>query len=139
MPDCLPHLMRLSALLLLLMCGACSSMEPTGARSGDGVTLKSKADVLFGAASTSTRPATIDMEKVRAATPEWRTIQREAVPQGSARYQLLVEAMRKSIRTRLRTVALAHHVDLVVVRGDIADANGLRVQDLTSATLKDWP
>jgi hypothetical protein len=127
----------LAAALLLLP--ACAHLEVAGSRGGDGVTLKNGADVLMGAAMTSTRPAVVDMDRLRATTTEWQTIQRENVPRGSARYQLLMDSMRKSLQRRIRLAAVANNIDLVVRAGDIADDQGLRVVDLTAAVLEQQP
>lgn len=96
------------------------------------VDLKSDAVVYFGSASNTSAPATIDEQKVREATQEWKTIQAEGVRRGSARYMLLVAEMEKRIRDAAQRAAAAASKDLVVRTGDITQANGRAVTDLTA-------
>lgn len=96
-----------------------------------GVELKSSSTVYFGTASTSTQPATIDFEKVRDATPEWKTIRSEGVKKGTARYSLLMSDLSARVQRACRKVAEAEGRDCVVGHRDIKEDNGLEVKDIT--------
>ncbi|MGE3171764.1 MAG: hypothetical protein AB7O97_04000 [Planctomycetota bacterium] len=99
------------------------------------VELKADAVVYYGSASNTSAPASIDEQKVREATPEWQKIQAEGVRRGSARYILLVGEMDKRIRTAAQTAAAAATKDFVVRAGDVADAKGKTVADLTTEVI----
>lgn len=99
------------------------------------VALKKDASVYIGSASNTTAPATIDVSKVREATPEWKTIQAEGVRPGSARYLLLDAEMDKRIRAAVRAAAADNGKDLVVAAGDIDDKKGKEVADLTASVI----
>ena|ERR1041384_4801971 len=106
-----------------------------GPAPAQGVGLKKDAVVYCGSASNTTAPACIDEEKVRDATPEWKTIQSEGVKKGTARYKLLVADMHKRIRAAVKAAAGHTSHDLVVNRGDVEDARGKDVVDLTSEVI----
>ena len=114
----------------------CAASPPDDAKSvgrGDGgVDLKRDADVFSGSSFACSRPAVFDYDKVKATTAEWKTIVAEKVTPGSARYQLLASQMRDAVRERVQRAALAKKCDLVVRAGDIRDARGLQVVDLTA-------
>jgi hypothetical protein len=99
------------------------------------VTLKDAAVVYFGCASNATAPATLDEAKVREATPEWQTIKNEDVKKGTARYKILVADMDKRIREAVKSVATKDGRDVVVRSGDIDDAKGKTVTDITDAVV----
>ena len=86
------------ALLAFLALGA-SSLR------AQGVELEKSSMVLCGSSANCTRPATIDYEKVRNATPEWQTIHGDGVRQGSARYTLLMARVSQRIATVANAVA----------------------------------
>jgi len=96
------------------------------------VELKQDAVVYFGSATKATAPATIDEDQVKQATTEWKTIQAEGVRRGSARYLLLTGQMDKRIREAVRSVVAEASKDLVVRAGDVTDAKGKNVVDLTA-------
>ena len=96
------------------------------------VDLKQEAVVYFGSGANTSAPATIDEDRVRDATSEWQTIQSEGVRRGSARYNLLVAEMEKRIRTAVRAAVSEKGNDLVVRSGDIQDAKGKTVADITN-------
>lgn len=100
-----------------------------------GITTKRNAVVLYGSPSTCSQPATIDYRKVKKATPEWRTIRSKGVRKGSARYDLLISAMNARIKRAAKSAAEANGRDCVVREGDIKDARGLAVKDLTKAVI----
>jgi Skp family chaperone for outer membrane proteins len=54
------------------------------------------------------------------------------VKKGSARYALLISEMNSRLKTACVTVAQTESRDCVVRKGDISDAGGLTVTDLTS-------
>jgi hypothetical protein len=125
---------------LMLVLAACSTAtdqpaEELAAGRGGGVVLHGSAVTYVGSGSFCTRPATIDVATVLAATPEWREIQRDGVAEGSARHALLKAGMHNRVVAACRKAASARGNDLVVRAGDIADARGLPVTDLTSAVL----
>ena len=95
------------------------------------VELKKDAVVFSGNASNTSAPATMDEAKVRRATTEWQTIEADGVKRGSARYLLLVAEMDKRIRSAAQKAASGASKDLVVRAGDIANARGKTVADLT--------
>jgi hypothetical protein len=101
-------------------------------RGGDGVDLARTADVFCGSSFNCSRPAVFDYDRVRESTPEWKTIMAAHVQPGSARYELLNRTMHERLRERIRKVAAARKCDLVVRAGDIKDARGLEVVDLTA-------
>ncbi len=96
-----------------------------------GVELDKFANVVCGYANNCTRPATIDYTSVRESTPEWQTIRDDGVRQGSARHTLLLARMNQRIKAAAERVASAAGHDLVVRQGDIADARGQTVVDIT--------
>ncbi len=59
----------------------------------------------------------------------------EGVKKGSARYDLLTSEMNRRIKTAVVSVAQAESRDCVVRTGDIEDAGGLTVADLTDAVI----
>ena len=101
------------------------------------VDLKQDAVVYFGSASNTSAPAMIDETKVRKATPEWQKIQAEGVRRGSARYILLMGEMDNRIRSAAQAVAGATGKDLIVRKGDIVDAQGKTVADVTSKIIRE--
>ncbi|MBL9076791.1 MAG: hypothetical protein JNL08_04760 [Planctomycetes bacterium] len=127
---------RLVALCLFALTYACAAgPNPDdlegGGRGGAGVVLRRGAVTYVGNAGFCSRPATIDLGVVEAATPEWRELRREGVTEGSARHALLKARMHDRIVAASRKVALATGNDLVVRSGDVQDARSLVVEDLT--------
>jgi hypothetical protein len=122
--------------LLLQLCGCAASDAESVGRGEGGVELKRDADVFYGSAFTCTRPAVFDFDRVKESTPQWRTIQAERVQPGSARYQILTRELRDGLRERLQQLAVARKCDLVVRSGDIRDARGHDVVDLTEEMLE---
>ena len=108
-----------------------ASTAATWAQDAQGIETRSGAVVLYGNTTRTTQPAQIDYKKVRAKTPEWKTIRSKGVQPGSARYSLLTSAMAKRIRDACRKVAEDSGRDCVVRKGDVKDANGLTVVDIT--------
>lgn len=104
---------------------------------GQGVLLENKGVVLFGAASTSSRPATIDIEKVAEMTPEYREIKARDLDVSSARYSLLVKAMLKRIKEACKAVAVDTSSDFVTREGDIQCNRGLPVTNLTDTVIEE--
>lgn len=100
-----------------------------------GIDLKSGAMVLYGSASNTSHPGTIDMKKVERETPEYKTMKSEGVRKGSARYEILIAKMHKRIKAAAKSAATAETRDCVVRKGDIRDENGLDVVDLTQETI----
>jgi hypothetical protein len=96
-----------------------------------GVEVRSGAVVLYGSTSNCTAPSTIDYDRVKKATPEWKTIKSEGVTKGSARFELLVSEMNQRIKRLAQQVAQSSGRDCVVRKGDIGDAKGMEVTDLT--------
>jgi len=88
--------------------------------------------VLFGSTANCSQPSTLNYRKVQGATPEWKTIKSDGVKKGSARYALLISEMNSRIKTACATVAQTESRDCVVRQGDISNAGGLTVTDLTS-------
>jgi hypothetical protein len=117
----------LALLFLGLMVGGLSAQ----------VTLERNAFVYHGSAANATAPATIDDDKVRAATVEWQTIRSEGIDERSARGRQLAAKMNKRIRAAVRAVASSQGRDLVVREQDIADDQGREVVDLTDAVVRE--
>jgi hypothetical protein len=129
-----------AALPFLLLLTACSAGPEPGTKSlsagrGLGVALTRTAVTYVGSASFCTRPGTIDAARVASATKEWREIERDVVREGSARHALLKAAMHDRILGACRKAAKTEGCDLVVRAGDIADARGLPIADLTSTVI----
>lgn len=128
--------------VLLAACGGMGERKYPGLGEGEeaamagGVRLASGAQVVLGTAAFCTRPATVAMAQLEAASPEGMEIARDAVPRGSARYNLLHARMHQRIVRACTQAARAAGCDLVVVAGDIADARGLPVHDLTAEALQ---
>ena len=101
-----------------------------------GVDLKRGAVVYFGSAHKTTAPATIDFDQVRAETPEWQKIQSDGIRKGSGRYRLLITKMDKRIRVAARETIGDTSNDLVVREGDISNARGKDVEDLTDEVIE---
>ena len=102
-----------------------------------GVELEKSSMVLCGSSSNCTRPATIDYETVRNATPEWQTIRSDGVRQGSARYALLMARVGQRLASVANAVAGDQGHDLVVRAGDIAGDRGQTVVDITDLILEE--
>ena len=96
-----------------------------------GVQAKDGAVVLYGTTAKCSQPATIDLARVKKATPEWKTIRADGVQKGSARYDLLIEDMNKRIKKICEDIAKAAGKDCVIAKGGIENENGLAVADLT--------
>ncbi|MGK0203788.1 MAG: hypothetical protein ACI89X_003027 [Planctomycetota bacterium] len=122
--------------LLSAACAGVGDMRQTPTAWAEGVVLIRDAQTLFGAAPYCSRPATIDLPKVEAATPEGREIAGANVAPGSARYRLLRSAMHTRLITVCKEVARCEGFDLVVRTGDIADARGLHVGDMTEGVAR---
>jgi hypothetical protein len=101
-----------------------------------GIETKSGALVLFGSATNCTKAATIDYDKVRKATPEYKTIKSEGVPKDSARHDLLVADMNKRIKEACKEVAQGGGHDCVIGKSDLADAKGQKVTDITDDVVR---
>lgn len=113
-----------TALLTVLALGA-------GSLQAQGVALEKDARVISGSSANCSKPATIDFEEVRDATPEWQEIESEGVRKGSARYTLLTARMGQRIKAAAKLVAVHTGHDLIVVSGGISDDRGLDVADVT--------
>lgn len=124
-----------TALLLTACQGPAGHNEKGAPMPGAGVRLVRGAQELVGSAAFCSRPATVGRDKVEQATPEAKELQRDAVPLGSARYRLIRSRMNSRIVRVCTEVARDEGRDLVVCVGDIADARGLQVQDLTGLVL----
>lgn len=96
-----------------------------------GIEVTSNAVVLVGSPGNSSAPSTIDYDKVKKATTEWKTIRSEGVPKSSARYELLISEMNQRIKRATQSAAQAGNRDCVVRKGDVSDARGQTVTDLT--------
>ena len=112
--------------------GACVAVMLTvSAGAAQGIDIKRGGVVLYGATANCSQPATISWKKVRKATPEWKTIQVDAVRKGSGRYDLLISAMNARIKQAAASAADAAGRDCIVRSGDVKASNGLEVADLT--------
>ena len=99
------------------------------------VTLKRGAVVFHGSASNTSAPATIQEAKVREATHEWQKIQADGVDPDSAQGKQLIAQMNAKIRDAVRAAASAESRDMVARKGDISDAQGRDVVDLTDKVI----
>lgn len=95
------------------------------------VVVKRGGVIYHGSSSNTSAPATIDEQKVRDATPEWKKMQAEGIDQNSAQGKQLVVQMNNRIREAVRTVATSESRDMVARKDDISDAQGREVMDLT--------
>ena len=120
---------RLCAALAFLLTFAVAS-------TAQGIEVKADAVVLFGATSTCTKPASVDWKKVRAKTPEWKTIKDDGVKKGTARYSLLISEMNQRGKKLAKKVAQDRGHDCVVRKKDVDDAKGLDVEDVTKRIVK---
>ena len=129
-----------AVLLVFALAPGCSTpprAEPTpGKAGGPGVRLKADAVVYAGSPVFCSCPAVFDYNRVREATPEWRTIRDENVRPGSARHALLTAAMHERIVNCAQALARRTGNDLIVRRGDIDTDNGLEVADVTAEMLR---
>ncbi len=106
-----------------------------GVALAQGIRTKRGAVVMYGSETNCSQPATIDHKRVQRSTPEWKTIKFDGVKKGSARYDLLISQMNDRIKTAVSDAAQNESRDCVVRKGDIKDANGLTVSDLTAAVV----
>ncbi len=121
-----------------MFCNALSAtLLLTSVGLAQGIQTKRDATVLYGSAANCTRPATIRYDRVKKFTPEWKTIRSEGVRKGSARYDLLVSNMNTRIKEAAMDAAEKESCDCVVHQGDIKNANGLKVQDLTGKVVEE--
>ena len=97
-----------------------------------GIKLKGGAVVLYGSASSCSQPAVINYTKVRNATPEWKTIRKDGVKKGTARWDLLMQKLSARVKKAVKAAAVGEGRDCVVRKGDIKKKNGLDVADLTA-------
>ena len=104
--------------------------------SAQGVILREDSMVLYGSAANCTQPASVDFQKLKKATPEWKTIRSEGVQKGTARYDLLVDDMNRRIKRLCEEVAKATGKDCILCKGDVENDRGLEVVDLTSQLLR---
>ena len=118
--------MLLTVLVTALMTGTATAQ----------VTLKRGAVVYFGSAANTTAPATIDLEKVKDATEEWKKIKADGIDPDSARGKQLTQKMNKAIREAVKAVASDESRDLVVRKKDISDKQGREVVDLTKKVVE---
>jgi len=109
---------------------------PLGQSSAQGIELEPDGVVFFGSASNTSHPATIQIKKVEKKTPEHRTIKAEGVRKESARYEILIAKMHKRIKKAAKAAAEENTCDCVVRRGDIKNARGSDVTDLTEEVIK---
>lgn len=98
--------------------------------------LKKDAQVLFGNPGYCSLPATIDLKKVQAATLQGQTIAEEGLKPGTARYRLLHAQMHKLVIEACAETARDEGFDLIVRDGDIKDAGGRPVGNMTKALVK---
>lgn len=108
---------------------------PSGA-AAQGVVLRSKAIVLYGESSNCTVPASVDMSKLMEKTPEYDEIVSQGIDPDSARYKLLAKAMLKRIKEACKAVAEDEGCDMVVRSGDVSNAKGLTLTDLTDKVVE---
>lgn len=127
-----PFIMRMKIACLITFAALALAM-PGHAQ---GIDTKSGAVVFSGSSLNCTAPATIDYRKVRNTTPEWKTIRSDGVRKGSARYTLLLNKMDRRIKECCRAVARTEGKDCIVRKGDISDAKGLKVVDVTREVVK---
>lgn len=90
--------------------------------------------LLFGNPRISTRPATLDMARAIAETPEGRRIESERIERGTALHSILIAAATKRIRKVVPKVAAERRHDCVVRKGAIRQSR-FEVVDLTDAVL----
>ena len=100
-----------------------------------GVELKDSGTVYHGSSANCSQPATINHDKVRDETPEWKTIRSEGVRRGTARYTLLISEMNARIQRACRKAAEEGGRDCVVGHRDIKNDHGLGVVDLTDEVI----
>jgi hypothetical protein len=100
-----------------------------------GIVVKRGAVVLHGSTSNTTHPASIDAKKVEKETAEYKTIKADGVRKGSARYEILVAQMHERIKKACKAAADAEGNDCVVRDGDVQEANGLAIADLTEEVI----
>jgi Skp family chaperone for outer membrane proteins len=91
--------------------------------------------VLFGSARVCQKPAEVDYRALQEATPEFKTIERERLQKGSARYEILMAKMTQRVGVAVKEIARQQGYDCVVVKGSVKNANGLTVVDATAAVL----
>lgn len=131
--------LRVSLAMILAGCAGPSQeemREKVSVGKSRGVKLTKAAQVLFGSAAYCSQPATVDLAAAQAATPESREIASTGVSPGSARYRLLHSKMHKRVVTACATAARDAGFDLVVRHGDILDARGFPVGDMTSSLVQ---
>jgi len=133
--------MRILTALAALVLTGCESPYPVksaGLERGvaRGVLLKKDGHVLFGSAAVTTTPASIDFQKVRRATAEWRRMRAEGIQPGTGRWDLLTVAMNDRIRRAVVAAAETRGRDCVFRAGDLKRAHGLRIFDLTAEVLQ---
>ena len=96
------------------------------------VVVKKGAVILHGSAANTSAPATVEMQKVKEATPEWKKIQSEGIDTTSAHGKQLLAEMHNRIREAVKAVAEAESRDMVARKDDITDNKGRDVVDLTA-------
>lgn len=121
---------------LRILFAAAALIGSTAIAPAQGIEVKTTAQVLYGSAANTSKPASIQYDKVRKATPEYKTIRSEGVAKGSARYDLLISEMNQRIKSAAERAAQAAGHDCVVCTKDITDAKGVSVTDLTDKVIE---
>ena len=123
----MPSQSKVLSLLLSLFAASCALF---GAPAPD-VVLTKTAVVYYRRTEPSLSPATIEAARVMVATPEWQRMQgADALRRVEAQ-----RAVNERIAAACRKVAAARGLDLVVRAGDIVDARGRAVIDVTAAVI----
>jgi hypothetical protein len=77
------------------------------------VQVKRGAVVYHGSSSNTSAPASIDEDKVRDATPEWKKMQSQGIDPDSAQGKQLLVQMNNRIREAVKAVATSESRDMV--------------------------
>ncbi len=107
----------------------------TAATAQSGIKVTDQDQVLYGSASQCQKPAEVDYAVIQEATPEFKQIEKERIPKGSARYEILAAKMAKRVCRAIRQIARQEGFDCVVVKGSVKNANGRTVADATATVV----
>jgi hypothetical protein len=127
----LPSALRLSRPVACLLLACLLGAGPLVAQ----VSLKRGAVVYTGSAVNTSAPATIDYNKVKEATREWKKMRGDGIDPDSAQGLQLLQQMSDRIREAVNQAANEESRDLVVRKDDIVDPQGKSVADLTDKVI----
>ncbi len=94
--------------------------------------------IFYGSAASFQKPAEVDYAKVVKATPEYASIKKNKIQEGTAKYWILVtEASEKALKF-IKRVGSQTDYDLIAMKGYLGTlAEPIPAEDITESVLKE--